>query len=292
MKKDVFQGKKCMYPVCTDRFIFPVFHNEKLISIKYKVEQISQVHRDILDAIAIAGKKGKYRGDHNRIAIIFSLPDVLRLLGHKHINNHAWLIKKLKDLFSTKIEVEYKFQSGKQVMISNILQRVAYSEKFIRENHKKNLFGEGKLFLVVFSEEFTDLIKQDYIVFARPEIVKAILGIPKRHEFLKILVRYILTHEQINMKLTDLIKRMNLQINERLLKKYKQQIKSHAEYLEQNFAIKVVSKNNELYIFYKKDKNKIAIDFNKEPIPIEIKQFEKAFDKAIEAAKNLKNQRD
>lgn len=283
MKKDVFQGKKCMYPVCTDRFIFPVFKNEKITSIKYKVEQISQVHRDILDAIALVGKRGKYKGDANRIAIVFSLSDVLKTLGHKKADNHTWLIKKLKDLLNTTLEVEYKFKSGRQIVISKILQKVAYSEKYVKDN-SKHLFGQGKLFLIVFSEEFTDLITYDYILFANHEIIKAIINIPKKHEFLKIFVRYILTHEQINMKLPDIIRKLGLQVNDRLLKKYKQQIKSYSEYLEKHFSIKIVCKDHEIYVFYKKDKNKIAIDFNidKEPIPIQIKQFEKALEKVLE----------
>lgn len=247
---------------------------------------LSQTHRDILDAIASVGIRGKYKGDPYRIAILFSQSEVLKMLGHKHKNNHKWLIEKLKEIASVSLEIKYRTKNYKYFAVANVIDKIAYSEKLKREDHKKHWFGDGRLFMIVFSEDFTELFRNDYVIYAKQEVIKAIINIS--NHFVKSAVRYILTNEQVNLEFSQLLTHLGLQnVADRTKRKYKAELKAHADYLQEHFSITVKEKEDKLYIFYKKDKSKIAIDY--EIASLEIKRFAKEIDnatnKVIEAIK-------
>lgn len=251
----VFKNKKRMYPIAVDREIFPMFKKLAIADLKIKgLEKITQTHRDILDAIALVGKRIPYHGDKKRLAFRFFVSDALRELGHNELHNHAWLVNKLKELARTTLEIEVKLPTRRGIIISTILQKVAYWEERKDENLEP---GEC---LAVCSEEFTALLLEDYLLYAKPEVIRAILNL--KHEFLKLAVRYILTHEKVFKKAETLIKEICPDADRRLTWKYKQLLETHADYLNQHFGIKLKQTPSDLLIEYKKDPKLIAIDYN------------------------------
>lgn len=268
-KRDVFKDKKEMYAISVDRTLFlpipeklkdlPEVELPSLKKEEVKIEMgINQAHRDILDAFIVAGKKVR---SGQRVAVLANLSDVLRVLGHKTMNNHRWLKEKLENMRKTPMKI-VRLHDGRNIIVTSIVQKFAYSEKYKKEECK-HLFGMGDLFLVVFSEEFTSLMLDDFLLHMKPETIKAIINLPKRVEFLKLAVRYILTHEKINMKLEDLLRHLNITISDRTLRYYKLTIKKYVDYLKQHFNITVVRKDNDIYLFYKKDPRFIVIDYQK-----------------------------
>ncbi|MEM5800988.1 MAG: hypothetical protein QXD54_05460 [Candidatus Aenigmatarchaeota archaeon] len=253
----MFKNKKRMYPITVDREIFPKFKRIQLAVADLKIkglEQITQTHRDILDAIALVGKRIPYHGDKKRLAFRFFVSDALRELGHNELHNHAWLVNKLKELARTTLEIEVKLPTRRGIIISTILQKVAYWEERKDENLEP---GEC---LAVCSEEFTVLLLEDYLLYAKPEVIRAILNLD--HEFLKLAVRYILTQEKVFKKVGTLIKEICPDADRRLTWKYKQLLETHADFLNQHFGIKLKQTPSDLLIEYKKDPKLIAIDYN------------------------------
>lgn len=296
-KQNPFNQKRKLYPICTYRLpmfaLFPEHAHEEVISGSVKMSKpLSQTHRDILDAIAAVGIRGKYKGDPYRVAILFSQSEVFKILGHKYKKNHKWLTEQLKEIANVSLEIKYKTKNYKYFAVANIIDKIAYSEKLKREDHKKHWFGDGRLFMIVFSEDFTALFQNDYVIYAKQEVIKAIIDI--KNQFVKSAVRYILTHEQVNLEFSQLLTHLGLQNTaERTKRKYKSELIAYADYLQQHFGITVKKKDNHIYIFYKKDKSKVAIDYN--IASLDIKRFDKeitnAINKAIDAINKKEEQK-
>lgn len=254
----VFKNKKRMYPIAVDREIFPMFKKLAIADLKIKgLEKITQTHRDILDAIALVGKRVPYRGDKSRLAFRFLISEALRELGHNELHNHAWLVSKLEELVSTTLRIEIQLPTRRGIIISAILQKVVRWEERKDEDLKP---GEC---LAVCSEEFTALLLEDYLLYAKPEVIKAILNL--KHEFLKLAVRYILTDKKVFKKAETLIREICPEADKRLTWKYKQLLETHANYLNQHFGIKLKQTSSGLLIEYQRDPKFIAIDYKPDP---------------------------
>lgn len=261
-KKDRFDGKRKLYPRSMSRL--PLFC--KVLSAKTKAgkieimkgQELTQTHRDILEAIATVGKRGTYK-DGIRQFYVFTIYDVLKFLGFSNYSGDAykWLKEKLSEIRSVNVEIKYEDKYGKYTLIGGIIDQFGNS-KVKREKENPTTFGE-KYFGVEFSEAFSKLSKQDIIVWAKPEITKAIVNM--KYDFLKAMVRFCLTHEQINMNLGDLLKHMGLKIADRTKRKFKALLIKEQEYLKQHFGISIVKKGKELFIFYKKNPEMIALDY-------------------------------
>lgn len=257
----LFRNKKRMYPIAVDREIFPTFKRLAIAGLKTKgLGKITQTHRDILDAIALVGKRVSYHGDKKRLAFRFFVSDALRELGHNKLHNHAWLVNKLKELVRTTLEIEVKLPTRREIIINTILQKVAYWKE------RKDEDLEPGECLVVCSKEFTTLFLEDYLLYVEPEVIKAIFNL--RHEFLKLAVRYILPHDEVFKKAKTLIKEICPNADKKLTWKYKQLLETHADYLNQHFGIKLKQTSSGLLIEYQRNLELVAIDYRLER-PIE-----------------------
>lgn len=268
-KKDRFDGKRKLYPRSTSRL--PLFcrvlsSTTKAGEIKIlKGQELTQTHRDLLEAIATIGKRGTYK-DGIRQFYVFTPYDVLKFLGFSNYSGDAykWLKEKLSEIRSVNVELKYEDKYGKYKLIGGIIDQFGYC-KIKREKENPTTYGET-YFGVVFSEAFSILSKQDIIVWAKPEITKAIVDM--KYDFLKAVVRFCLTHEQVNMNFEDLLKHMGLKIADRTKRKFKALLIAEQEYLKQHFGISVVKKGKEILIFYKKNPDAIALDYqNSNPDP-------------------------
>lgn len=261
----IWDNKERIFPSCTSRL--PLFLKKTkeetpfgYISIS---KPLSQTHRDILEAIAVVGERGIRKNTNGQIAYVFSVSDVLKFMGQESgTKNHAWFKSKLKEMGMILLEIK----NEKIYMVGHILDKFFYTDEHKRQrnkNDKRKLFGNDNLFMVVFSEEFSNLFRQDYVVWIKKETVKAIIDI--KYDFVKALVRYCMTHEKVNMCFEGILKYMGYENEDRRIKhKLKKQLIEYSDYLSCHFGIYIKDKNGELYIFYEKNPNIVAIDYQKE----------------------------
>ncbi|GAQ94518.1 hypothetical protein TAGGR_1702 [Thermodesulfovibrio aggregans] len=212
-------------------------------------KELSQTHKDILDAMATCSiKKGKTL--EGRMFIVFDIREVLKFLGHKKITHHKWLSQKLDDMMSTIIKLQYTKNDRIYKIHSNIINKFGYSEKFKKENIKEGTFGEGCYYVVVFSEEFTKLYEHDTVIYLDKQTIKAIVDVSS--DFVKSVIRFCMSHQQCNMKLEDIMYYLGYEnISERHKQRLKAEILKYKNYLEENFNIIVKQEKNQITIFYK-----------------------------------------
>lgn len=107
--------------------------------------------------------------------------------------------------------------------------------------------------------EFTHFVLNDYRLYLTVNVAKAITDL--KHSFLKALVRFCITHEELNMKFDDILTCLGYSnIDKRHKSKLKKLLILHAEYLIKNFNI-YIKVNNDIIIFYSKKPSQIAIDY-------------------------------
>lgn len=261
----IWDNKERIFPSCTSRL--PLFLKKTkeetpfgYISIS---KPLSQTHRDILEAIAVVGERGIRKNTNGQIAYVFSVSDVLKFMGQESgTKNHAWFKSKLKEMGMILLEIK----NDKIYMVGHIVDKFFYTDEHKKrknKNDKRKLFGNGDLFMVVLSEEFSNLFRQDYVVWTKKETVKAIIDI--KYDFVKALVRYCMTHEKVNMCFESILKYMGYENEDRRIRyKLKKQLIEYSDYLSCHFGIYIKDKNGELYIFYEKNPNIVAIDYQKE----------------------------
>lgn len=221
---------------------------------------INQKHLDILESIMVIGEKGTYKEDPTRLAVAFCIPELLKFLGHNKADNHTWLFSKLRDLERTEFEIT--INSSKRFFKEiSIIDKFSYSEVLECENHKKHFFGEGKKLIIVFTKEFTEIFNQDHIIYTSRDVIKAITKI--KHDFIKMTVRYCLTHKNLNLTFQNLLAHLGLSsIALSTKKKYKRLLKKYSEYLERNFGIQIDNTSKALKIFYETDRKLVLIKYN------------------------------
>lgn len=256
---DVFQGKRRLLPRSVCRL--PVFCSQNQTKTTYGTVEVmsgnlTQTHRDILEAIAVVGKRGEYK-DGTRTFYVFTPYEVLKFLGHRHLKHHKWLIQKLADMRSVNIQFTYLTQRHQITMVGGILDYFAWSSKLKRPKKRPTAFGEN-YFVIVFSEPFSSIFRQDMIIYTKPEVVKAIIQIPS--DQVKALVRFVLSHEQLYMSLDDLLRHMGLILSDRTRRKLAKKLQDFSEYLLTHFGIRIVQKD-QLFIVYKKNPDIVAIDY-------------------------------
>jgi len=261
----VWDNKEKIFPSCTSRL--PLFLKKTKEETPFGYVSISrplsQTHRDILEAIAVVGERGIRKNTNGQIAYLFNIRDVLKFLGQESgSKNHAWFKSKLKEMATILLEIK----NDKLYMVGHILDKFFYTDEYKRQrnpNDRRKFFGNDNMFMVVLSEEFSNLFRQDYIVWTKKETVKAIIDI--KYEFVKALVRYCMTHEKVNMNFETILKYMGYEDEDRKTKyKLKKQLIEFADYLSCHFGIYVKEKDGDLFIFYEKNPNIVAIDYQKD----------------------------
>ncbi len=252
----LFKGKKRNLPKSIDRL--NVFRNQIMFETRFGSVKLSkpltQTNRDILDAIAATGKAGDKDG---RKAYAFDPAEVMRALGFKATHeNYKWLDKKLDDM----AQITMRIKTEKLEMIGHIIDFVLldYREKELPEYLK--VFGKSYIWLLVFSEEFTKMHKQDYVLWSDPDILKQLVLI--KQGYIKAIIRFCFTNRQVNIKLRDLLNYTGYKdISVQYYRRIKSNLIKNTDILKEKFNITVVEKNHDLFIFYKQNPRIIAIDY-------------------------------
>ncbi len=254
----VFKDKKRNLPKTLDRL--NIFRNQTKFSTEFGSVELSkpltQKDRDVIDAIVAVGEAGVKNG---RKAYTFDPTKVLRMLGFEGkaaYSHHKWLEDKLYDIAKTAMRIEAKDVR----LIGHVIDKVVVDYRVKELPGYLENFGRGYIWLLTFTEEFTEMYQRDYTLWSNQKTLKQIISI--KQGYIKAIIRFCLTHLRINMKLKDLLSYVGYEsITNRYYNKIKSDLIENAEMLKKEFNITVVEKNSDLFIFYKQNPRIIAIDY-------------------------------
>jgi hypothetical protein len=212
--------------------------------------RLTQTHQNILEAILVNAEKLQEAPD-GRIGVRYSPGKVLRYLDLK-TNNYDWLYDQLDDMHSTIIEIETREWRAKGSMIYMTHESKSGMGRMIPG--KDGQRAEAHFQTVIFHPFFKHLRMMGVAVHYQallPEILKL------KHAVTQALVRFCLTHDQVNMALVDILTALGA-IREdtpiRTRQQTKKNIREEREALERDFGIVVIRKmeDGQEGIFYKK----------------------------------------
>ena len=159
---------------------------------------LTQTHQDIIDAIFTNSKLIRIAPD-GQILVVFSPYEVLKDIRHKHKNNHAWLDKKLEDLRKVRVDTELNGDRIKGGIVRKHAEsRINNEEAQRRGGIAKNAKYWGVIFESEYSWFFLHDVKLHYQALLT-EIFRL------KHGVTKALVRFCLSHDQVNMALDDVL---------------------------------------------------------------------------------------
>lgn len=211
--------------------------------------RLTQTHQNILEAILVNAEEIREAPD-GRIGVRYSPGKVLKFLGIR-TNNYNWLYDQLDDLWSTGIEIETKEWRARGSMLYMAHESKAGMGRMIPG--KDGSRTEARFQTVIFHPFFKHLRMVDAAVHYQallPEILKL------RHAVTQALVRFCLTHDQVNMVLVDILTALGAIREEtplRTRQHISKQVRDEAEALERDFGI-VIRKmeDGREGVFYKK----------------------------------------
>lgn len=181
-----------------------LFENDT-IKVLFTGRIMNQLHRDILDIIAVKSKKEKIVGD--TVIRYFSLKSIRKVFKHR---SSAWIKNFIKkELTGFTIEIVNKKQKRETGMVFNIIKYFDYSEK-------EDSFG------VIYAPEYVALFGREIAV----DYSKALPYILNfKHGVTKAVVRYLLTFSNgYQEKLDSILTKVGVKGGERNLRKYKAQV--------------------------------------------------------------------
>ena len=164
-------------------------------TIRIKKCRLTQVHRDLLDAIFTSARAPMWLDD-GAMVLIFDLRDAQRLLLTSH--NHTWIRNLLDDMLRTVIEIDDS--RHRWVIHQGLLREHRYTrEPASRRRGQK----AGALYAVTLSPSFARLWREDLLVHA-PSLVPRVLAL--RHAVNRALARMLLTHREASLSLNDALR--------------------------------------------------------------------------------------
>lgn len=197
--------------------------------------RITQTHQNILEAILVNAEKLQEAPD-GRIGVRYSPGKVLRYLGLK-TNNYDWLYDQLDDIHSTIIEIETREWRAKGSMIYMTHESKSGMGRMIPGKDGTRM--EARYQTVIFHPFFKHLRMVDAAVHYQallPEILRL------KHAVTQALVRFCLTHDQVNMALVDLLTALGAikeDTPERTRQRITKQVQDEAETLKRDFGIEI-----------------------------------------------------
>lgn len=200
-------------------------------SVKIKGNILTQIHRDVIDAIFSTATYSENTKNGN-IALFFSGYEVQDFLGRKSKTNNTWLKKKLDEIKTT--NVEFTDQVG-NTHDFNVTDSGGYSVK--RDS-----------FVIVFTEGYMNFFQKQVSVNYKLEM-KALLEIDD--PLIKAMIRFFFTHaNSMSIGLINLLDVLGYPTHiPASLKKARRAVREHTDNLEK-FGITVDLKK---YMFtYKK----------------------------------------
>jgi len=178
---------------------------------------LTQLHKDILDVIVLCSKKSEILED-NRLFIDFSISEILRQYGDKG-TNHKWLKGILEEIMQAVVSIK---DSNEIIYYFHIISAMKYNEK-------------GDFAGIILSSEYLEFYQKTIAINYNKEI-KNIVAI--ENSLIKSIVRFFLTHNEINISLDNLLLALGMQVNhqDRYYRKIKQELKENTLLLA-NFQI-------------------------------------------------------
>jgi len=159
---------------------------------------LTQTHQDILDAIFDKSKLTRTAPD-GQIAVVFSPYEVLAAIKHKHKRNHAWLDKRLEDLRKVRVDTEL---NGDRIT-GGIVRKHAKSRMNNEEAQRRGgIAKNAKYWGVIFESEYSRFFLHD-VKLHYQALLTEIFRL--KHGVTKALVRFCLSHDQVNMALDDVL---------------------------------------------------------------------------------------
>ncbi len=189
-------------------------------SVKIKGNILTQIHRDIIDAIFATAtfSETTVRGN---VALFFSGYEVQEFLGMKSKTNNTWLKKKLDEIKTTNVEFTDKAGNTHDF---NLTDSGGYSVK-------KDSFA------IVFTEGYMNFFQKQVSVNYKNEM-KKLMKIDD--PLIKAMIRFFFTHaNNMSIELINLLDVLGYPTNiEASLKKARRVVREHVEELKQ-FGITV-----------------------------------------------------
>ena len=209
---------------------------------------LTQTHQDIIDIIRKNAILTKTHPD-GQVLVVFSPYTILKALGNKG-TNHSWLNKKIEELETVRINTEVR--SWK--ITSGIVRKHA---KSLLDNERAQQRGgiakDAKYWYVIFEAEYSKFFLFD-VKLHYQELLPRIIGLKKA--VTKALVRFCLSHDQINMALADIlisIGAIDGNTPARTRRRIIKQVRDDAKTLERDFGITIRKmEDGREGVFYKK----------------------------------------
>jgi len=192
-------------------FVISKKHRRKTIELKgihihLKGEVLTQIHKDIIEAVLVASSL-KVLNKDGSFDVAFCIADVLRVLGHKQAKNYKWFNNKLEEIFFSGFKIEKTIQQETVVLYAHIIEKYGYlqkTEKTINKKTGKGFIKENTLFGIKFSPEFTKLVLSGILVRLSDQKRKDLIQI--KSIIVKSFIRYCLSFKELNKELTQILK--------------------------------------------------------------------------------------
>ncbi|MHB8422326.1 MAG: hypothetical protein ACYC9S_13770 [Leptospirales bacterium] len=197
--------------------------------------RLTQTHQNILEAILVNAEKLQEAPD-GRIGVRYSPGKVLRYLGLK-TNNYDWLYDQLDDMHSTIIEIETREWRAKGSIIYMTHESKSGMGRMIPG--KDGQRAEAHFQTVIFHPFFKHLRMVDAVVHYQA-LIPEILGL--RHAATQALVRFCLSHDQVNMALVNLLTALGAikgDTPERTRRYVAKKVRDEAVALKSDFGIEI-----------------------------------------------------
>ena len=252
--------------ICRSSFFLPSIKNTKkirdrnfLVKIKnmdYRVKELgdslTEFHNDIFEAIIICKKQ--YRMTKKGFEMLYSLHDIYKTLN-KRITVGK-IKNKIQELRATTYFIEDPQDDFKyfdfNILSESKLSEIKYSDGKGMMKGKENYY-----YIAIIDKKYLDLTEFDLKIIINKDLLKKIINL--KSGTIKHLVRYCLSHNQLNKDLEDILFEIGV-INDKTLKQYryeyKKEILNNKEILLDDFRIEIKKMKNGRYgVFYKKTKD-------------------------------------
>ena len=211
--------------------------------------RLTQTHQNILEAILANADEIREAPD-GRIGVRYSPGKVLKYLGVK-TNNYSWLYDQLDDMLTTIIEIETTEWRAKGSMLYIAHDSKAGMGRMIPGKDGRRT--EARFQTVIFHQFFKRLRLVDAAVHYQtllPEILKL------KHAVTQALVRFCLSHDQVNMGLADILTALGAIREEtplRTRQHISKQVRDEEGALDRDFGISIRKmEDGRKGVFYKK----------------------------------------
>lgn len=84
----------------------PVYDDGEFIKITMIGEMLTQIHRNIMDIILYHGRTVIMDDNYEPVKVI-TLDEILRVLGHRGVENKKWLLKKIRQMTLTRVVLNF-----------------------------------------------------------------------------------------------------------------------------------------------------------------------------------------